>query len=232
MDILLCSIVWWSETPSSRACSEFTAIRFLRSSSMAVIDWTSSWHGRRVSIMELSLSRPIQFGMLVYCCCSQLVLWRTRTLAPSPSNVPSSPPWKPTMILTMVIMSIISIISISLIITVVTLIHYMTIMTNICVIAFLLIIACSVLWAGWIQSALGWYTSLTTRNLSCTSFPFRVSSASFLWFPSVTPALSRTTCATHFLALPVTADRVLAMDARCGSSSRGLWDGRGTCNET
>ena len=76
------------------------------------------------------------------------------------------------------------------------------------------------------------YTSLTTRNLSCTSFPFRVSSASFLWFPSETPALSRTTCATHFLALPATADRVLAMDAGCGSSTRGLWDGPGTCNES
>jgi hypothetical protein len=25
---------------------------------------------------------------------------------------------------------------------------------------------------------------------------------------------------------------VLAMDARCGSSTRGLWDGRGTCNES
>ena len=70
--------------------------------------------------------------------------------------------------------------------------------------------------------ALGWYTSLTTRNLSCTSFPFRVSSASFLWFPSVKPALSRTTCAPHFLALPATADRVLAMDARCGSSLVGF----------
>ena len=76
------------------------------------------------------------------------------------------------------------------------------------------------------------YTSLTTRNLSCTSFPFRVSSASFLWFPSVTPALSRTTCATHFLALPATADRALAMDAGCGSSTRGRWDGPGTCNES
>ena len=29
-----------------------------------------------------------------------------------------------------------------------------------------------------------------------------------------------------------TADRVLAMDARCGSSTRGLWDGPGTCNES
>jgi hypothetical protein len=25
---------------------------------------------------------------------------------------------------------------------------------------------------------------------------------------------------------------VLAMDARCGSSTRGLWVGRGTCNES
>ncbi len=48
-----------------------------------------SWYRRRVSIMELSLSRPIQFGMLVYCCCCSPVLWRT--LAPSPSDVPSTP---------------------------------------------------------------------------------------------------------------------------------------------
>ncbi len=58
----------------------------------------------------------------------------------------------------------------------------------------MLIIAGFVLLARWNQLALGWCTSLTTRNLSCTSFPFRVSSASFLWIPSVTPALSRTTC--------------------------------------
>ena len=73
---------------------------------------------------------------------------------------------------------------------------------------------------------------MTTRNLSYTSFPFRVSWASFLRFPSVTPALSRTTCATHFLALPATADQVLAMDAKCGSSTRGLWVGPETCNES
>ncbi len=46
--------------------------------------------------------------------------------------------------------------------------------------------------------------------------------------------LSRTTCATHFLALQATADRVLAMGAGlgCGSSSRGHWDGPGICNES
>ncbi len=52
------------------------------------------------------------------------------------------------------------------------------------------------------------------------------------WFPWVTLAPSRTTCATHFLALPATAGWVLAMDARCGSSTRGLWDGSRTCNES
>jgi hypothetical protein len=57
-------------------------------------------------------------------------------------------------------------------------------------------------------------------------------SANFLWFPLVTPAPSRTTCATPSLALPATAGWVLAMDARCGSSTRGLWVGRGTCNES
>ncbi len=37
---------------------------------------------------------------------------------------------------------------------------------------------------------------------------------------------------TNFLALPATDDWELAMDARCGSSTRGLWDGPGTCNES
>jgi hypothetical protein len=118
------------------------------------------------------------------------------------------------------------------IISIMTIINIITIIDIMCVIAIMLIIACFYLQAGWNLSAHVSYTSLTTRNLSCTSFPFRVSSASFLWFPSETPALSRTTCATHFLALPATADRVLAMDAGCGSSTRGLWDGPGTCNES
>ena len=106
------------------------------------------------------------------------------------------------------------------------------IMTLMHVIAIMLIIAGSAVKDGWNLLALGWFMSLTTRNLSCTSFPFRVSSANFLWFPLVTPAPSRTTCATHSLALPATAGWVLAMDARCGSSTRGLWVGRGTCNES
>ena len=172
---------------------------------------------------------PIQCGMLVYCSCSSLLL--CRTLAPSPSSVPSSQPssWQPAMILKMVTMIIILIIAI---ISKNTIIRIITIIDIMCVIAIMHIIAYFYLQAGWNLSAHVFYTSLTTRNLSGTSFPFRVSSASFLWFPSVIPALSRTTCATHFLALPATADRVLAMDAGCGSSTRGLWDGPGTCNDS
>ena len=108
----------------------------------------------------------------------------------------------------------------------------LAIITIMHVIAIMLIIACSSVKDGWNLLALGWFMSLTTRSLSCMSFPFRVYSANFLWFPLVRRAPSRTTCATHFLALQATAGWVLAMDARCGSSTRGLWDGRGTCNES
>ena len=76
-----------------------------------------------------------------------------------------------------------------------------------------------------------WYTSLTTKSRSCTSFPFRVSWANFPWCLLVTPVLSRTKCATPFRALPATAGRAQAMDAGCGSSTRGHWDGPVTCNK-
>ena len=85
---------------------------------------------------------------------------------------------------------------------------------------------------GWSLWDLVWYTSLTTRNLSCTSFLFRVSWANFLWCLWVTPILSRTTCATPFRALPATGGRAQAMDAGCGSSTRGHWDGPVTCNKS
>ena len=141
--ILVFSIVWWLGTPgpSTRVCSVYTAIRFLLNSSMAVTDWTSSWYGRRVSTMGLSLSRPIQSGMLVYCSCSPLRLWQT--LDTRPSSVPSSQPWKPTMILIMVIIYIIAIIHIMHIIilcNIITIMH---------VIAIMLIIACSSVKDGW-----------------------------------------------------------------------------------
>ncbi len=35
-----------------------------------------------------------------------------------------------------------------------------------------------------------------------------------------------------FSGAPGDRRKVLAMDARCGSSTRGLWVGRGTCNES
>jgi hypothetical protein len=41
----------------------------------------------------------------------------------------------------------------------------------------------------------------------------------------------RTTCATCFQVHLATAGRVLAMDAGCGSSTRGQWRGPVTCNE-
>jgi hypothetical protein len=48
----------------------------------------------------------------------------------------------------------------------------------------------------------------------------------------VTQVLSGTGCATPFRALPETGGRAQAMDAGCGSSTRGRWDGPVTCNET
>ena len=51
------------------------------------------------------------------------------------------------------------------------------------------------------------------------------------WYVSATLALFRTTCATPFRALPATAGRARAMDAGCGSSTRGHWDGHVTCNK-
>ena len=114
--ILLCSIVWCWATPSTRVCSGFTAIRFRRKCSTAVIEWTPSWFGRRASTMELSLCRQSQSGMLVYCSCSLLLLWRT--LDPSPSIVPSCQSWKHMTILKMVIICIIHIIAIIAIISI------------------------------------------------------------------------------------------------------------------
>ena len=46
------------------------------------------------------------------------------------------------------------------------------------------------------------------------------------------PVLSRTACATPFRALPATGGRAQAMDAGCGSSTRGHWDGPVTCNKS
>ena len=110
--ILLCTIVWCWGTPSTRVCSGFTAIRFRLKCFMEVIAWTSSWFGRRASIMELSSCRQIPSGMLASCSCSLLPLWPT--LDPSPLIAPSFQPWKHMMILKMVIIRIIHVISIKI----------------------------------------------------------------------------------------------------------------------
>ena len=63
------------------------------------------------------------------------------------------------------------------------------------------------------------------------SSPLRISWENFLLSQSVTLEQFRTTCATPFQAHPVTASRVLAMDAGCDLSTRGLWGGPMICNE-
>jgi hypothetical protein len=46
------------------------------------------------------------------------------------------------------------------------------------------------------------------------------------------PHRMRRPCETPFRALPATAGRAQAMDAECGSSTRGHWDGPVTCNKS
>ena len=76
---------------------------------------------------------------------------------------------------------------------------------------------------------LRFYMSLNTGNRFCTSYLFRISCENCQLYSSATQG--HTTCATSFLARPATASRVLAMDARCGLSTRGHWDGPVICNE-
>ncbi len=102
--ILLCSIVWCLVIPNTTVYSRFTAIHFRRKRFMAVIAWTLSWLGSRVSIMAPLLCRQILSGMLGFCSCSQHLL--LLTLDPSPSNAHSCRRWKHTTILRMVIISI------------------------------------------------------------------------------------------------------------------------------
>ncbi len=89
--------------------SRIPAIHFWRKRFMAVIAWTLSWLGSRVSIMAPLLCRQILSGMLGFCSCSQHLL--RLTLDPSPSNAHSCRCWKHTTILRMVMtISIISLI--------------------------------------------------------------------------------------------------------------------------
>ncbi len=85
---------------------------------------------------------------------------------------------------------------------------------------------------GWSRPALGLHTSMTTGNPFSTN-PSRVSWENFLWSPSATPEQFHTTCSISFRALlPVaTAGREQAMDAGCGLSTPGHWDGPWIRNE-
>ena len=75
------------------------------------------------------------------------------------------------------------------------------------------------------------YMSWTTRTRFSMSFQFRVSSVNCLLYQWATLGQFHTTCATTFPGRPATAGRVPAMDAVCGLSTRGHWDGPVICNE-
>jgi hypothetical protein len=75
--ILLCITVWCWVIPNTRVSNGFTATHFPQNPSTAVIAWTWSWLGRRVSIMAPLLCRRILSGMLGFCFCSQHLLWLT-----------------------------------------------------------------------------------------------------------------------------------------------------------
>ncbi len=90
----------------SAGSNGFTTIHFPPDPSTAVITWTWSWLGSRVSIMVPLLCCEILSGTLGFCFCSQHLLWLT--LDPSPSNAHLYCHWKHTTILRMVIISIIS----------------------------------------------------------------------------------------------------------------------------
>ena len=137
---------------------------------MEVIAWTPSWFGRRASIMELSLYRQSQSGMLVSCSCSLLLLWPT--LDPSPSIVPSFQPWKHMMILKMVIIFIIHIIAIIAIICIC--LHYenYAYYINYC----WMIIACRMVGVCWIACGIrAWLQKTYPVRRSHSEYPGQTS---------------------------------------------------------
>ncbi len=73
--------------------------------------------------------------------------------------------------------------------------------------------------------------SLTTGNQFCTSYWFRISLENYLLYQQATRGQFHTTWATTFPGRPATAGRVPAMNAGCGLSARGHWDGPVICNE-
>ena len=97
--ISLCIIVWWSDTQSTRACSGYTATRFLRNHLTAVTPPVID-NGTLLSRLKLS-------GTLRCCFCSQPL--QQPTLDPSPSIALLCRLWKHMTILKMVIICIICI---------------------------------------------------------------------------------------------------------------------------
>ncbi len=71
--------------------------------------------------------------------------------------------------------------------------------------------------------------SSTTGNRFCMSYWFRVSLENCLLYKQTTRGQLHTTCATTFPGRPATAGRVL--DAGCGLSTSGHWDGPVICYE-
>ena len=75
------------------------------------------------------------------------------------------------------------------------------------------------------------YMSWTTGTRFSMSYQFKVSSVNCLLYQWETLGQFHTTCAATFPGRPATAGRVPAMDAICGLSTRGHWDGPVICNE-
>ena len=75
------------------------------------------------------------------------------------------------------------------------------------------------------------YMSSTTGTRFSMSYQFRVSSVNILLYQWATLGQCHTSCAATFPGRPGTAGRVPAMDAGCGLSTSGHWDGPVICNE-
>ncbi len=94
------------------------------------------------------------------------------------------------------------------------------------------LLCCRTVGVCWILSGIrAWLQEICHVCRSLSKYPGQ-SPANFLWYLSVKLELFESTCTTPFLALLATAGQVLAMDAGCGSSTRGHWDGPVTCNKS
>ncbi len=95
----------------------------------------------------------------------------------------------------------------------------------------LIIVLIWFIWVLWIRLVLELYMSSTTRNRFYTSYQLKISLVNCRLYQLATPGQFHTACTTTFPGRLATAGRVPAMDAGCGLSTRGHWDGPVTCNE-